>query len=71
MDYYYCITKEERSEAIANINFLEEKIEILKKKIYIDDENRKDVNSIFLEKTKNKIRRLEMSIKTINYYFSL
>ena len=71
MDYYYCITKEERSEAIANINFLEEKIEILKKKIYIDNEARKDISDIFLEKTKNKIRRLEMSIKTINYYYSL
>ena len=71
MDYYYCITKEERSEAIATINFLEEKLEIIKKKIYIDGENRKDINNIFLEKSKNKIKRLEMSIKTINYYYSL
>ena len=57
-DWYNDITEEDVEIANDTINFLKERLANLKS----DNENNKN---------KKKIDRLELSIKTIKYYFSM
>ena len=57
-DWYNDIREEDIEIATDTINFLEEKLANFKS----DDEN---------DKNKRKIERLELSIKSIKYYFSM
>ena len=57
-EWYNDIREEDIEIATDTINFLEEKLANFKS----DDEN---------DKNKRKIERLELSIKSIKYYFSM
>lgn len=57
-DWYNDITEEDIEIATDTINFLKEKLANFKS----DNEN---------DKNKRKIERLELSIKSIKYYFSM
>lgn len=63
-DWYYGYTQEEYDTAKKNVDFLEDKLNNIKKYYYEFTETNKEAEHI-------KMVRLEMSIKCIKYYYKL
>ena len=63
-DQYYGYSQEEYDNAILNINFLDDKLNNLKKYYY-------EFSEVNKENEHKKMLRLEMSIKCIKYYYGI